>query len=180
MLPMITALVTKFFSERRPRTGLRSTQAGFTFIEMLAVTVLIGVMVSIATVGYFGASRSTRDSRRKQDLSQLRFALETYKQTYGEYPDTGTGCGTWAYPGCQSSGDWIPGLVPEYIVALPNDPKQNGGSDLSQEDQFSYRYQKVSDSAYYLVTKLENTDDNELNGTDYGLASYLYVVTEAK
>lgn len=155
-------------------------QAGFTFIEMLTVTVLIAVLVSIATVSYVNASKSTRDSRRKQDLSQMQFALEAYKQTYGEFPEEGLGCGSWSYPGCSSSGDWIIGLEPDYIVSLPQDPKQNGGSNLADPEQFSYAYQKVSDTQFFLVAKLENTSDDDLNGSVYGMDSFLYVVTEAK
>src|SRR5690606_10671264 len=160
---MITVLATKVAV--RPQKNW--AQAGFTFIEMLTVTVLIAVLVSIATVSYVNASKSTRDSRRKQDLSQMQFALEAHKQTYGEYPETGSGCGAWAYPGCQSSGDWIIGMVPDYIVSLPRDPKQNGGSNLADSEQFSYAYQKVTDTQFYLVTKLENSSDDDLNGALY-------------
>lgn len=173
---MITALATNHHKQQRKNWA----QAGFTFIEMLTVTVLIAVLVSIATVSYINASKGTRDSRRKQDLSQLQFALEAYKQTYGEFPEEGLGCGTWAYPGCASSGDWIVGMVPDYIVSLPQDPKQNGGSNMADAEQFSYRYQKVSDTQYYLTVKLENTDDSALNGPLYSMQDDLYVVTEAK
>jgi len=178
MLPM--TMTTVLATKQSALPGKRRSQAGFTFIEMLTVTVLIAVMVSIAVVSYINASKSTRDARRKQDLSQMQFALEAYKQTHGEFPDSGVGCGSWAYPGCSSSGDWIIGMAPEYIVTLPRDPKQNGGANMADPLQFSYRYQKISDTQYYLTAKLENTTDSALNGTLYGLDSTLYVVTEAK
>jgi len=176
MIPMTTVLATNKAKNQRKNW----VQAGFTFIEMLTVTVLIAVMVSIAVVSYVNASKSTRDSRRKQDLAQMQFALEAYKQTYGEYPDKGPGCSGWAYPGCQSSGDWIVGLVPDYIVSLPLDPKQTGGGNMPDANEYSYNYQKMSDTSFYLLAKLENKNDSDLNGSTYGWQEDLYVVTEAK
>lgn len=58
-------------------------RAGFTFIEILVVTVLIGVLASIVVVSYSSSSRVTRDARRKKDLASVQIALEVYKQNIG-------------------------------------------------------------------------------------------------
>jgi len=110
----------------------------------------------------------------------MRFALESYRQANGEYPPVGVGCGAWAFPGCQSTGGWIQGLTPEYLEDLPEDPRQSGGGNMADPAQFSYRYRRVTTTSFQLTVKLENTTDSDLNGTNYGLQSDLYVVTEAK
>lgn len=51
---------------------------GFTLIELLVVVAVIGILVSLGTARYLTAEKSTRDLRRKSDLSQYRTALENY------------------------------------------------------------------------------------------------------
>lgn len=66
---------------------------GFTFIEIIVVTTIIGLLMSGAAVSYSVLTKNARDAKRKTDLEQMRSSLELYKSTYGVYPmfDVGGG-----------------------------------------------------------------------------------------
>ncbi len=98
---------------------------GFTLIELLVVIAIIGVLSSIVFSSVNGARAKARDSKRRQDMISLRTALELYRVSNGVYPSPSPGwwggystgpCG----PG--DSSNYIAGLVPTYISALPVDP----------------------------------------------------------
>lgn len=85
--------------------------------------------------------------RNLHDLARIRDGLEQYRAAHGQYPRALEWSGLYgsldgAGGGLQTERtEWIPGLVPTYISALPRDPRRN---DIPQE-QYLYR----SDGAQY-------------------------------
>lgn len=168
--------------KRTPLTGLlltrdRSASAGFTFIEILVVTILIGVLATIVMVSFVSTGEFTRDARRKKDLAALQAALEVYKLNNGEYPNHSLCNSTATWPGCRTP--WIPGLNEEYVSQLPRDPRQNitGFIGNTNTETYTYNYIRVSATDYRLLTRLENENDTDLNGAQYGYTGEaIYVV----
>lgn len=62
---------------------------GFTFIEMLVVVTLIGILSLIGVANFRVANQKARDGRRQGDLQQIRAALELYRTDVNSYPPTG-------------------------------------------------------------------------------------------
>lgn len=98
----------------------------FTLIELLVIISIIGLLSSVTIVKLDDAKSQARDARRLADLNTIKKALEMYRIEKGVYPDTGGK--TNSYWACTQTGypqneDWIPGLVPDYISKLPNDPR---------------------------------------------------------
>ena len=63
--------------------GPLSNERGFTFVEVLAVILILGVLVAVALPNYFGAEN---DARRSVDMSNVRsinsaLALYRYRNT---------------------------------------------------------------------------------------------------
>jgi prepilin-type N-terminal cleavage/methylation domain-containing protein len=162
------------------------TKNGFTFLEILVTTVIIAIMTAVIIVSYSSASKSTRDARRKKDLGNIQAALEIYKIQNGSYPDSSScvGGGGWTWPGCVSPL-WIPGLDETYIPTIPVDPKNTAtgyiGNTSPNPPDFTYNYIRLTNTTYYLITRLENTDDPSLNGLMYGFSGEgIYVLVEPK
>ncbi|MBM3271815.1 prepilin-type N-terminal cleavage/methylation domain-containing protein [Candidatus Kaiserbacteria bacterium] len=63
----------------RIRAGMR----GFTVIELLVVVAIIGLLSSVIAVSVSGYRSRGRDTRRLEDVQQLRQALELYNSTSG-------------------------------------------------------------------------------------------------
>lgn len=51
---------------------------GFTLIELVVVVAIIGILAVIILVSYSGASRKSRDSKRKADLNAIASAMMIY------------------------------------------------------------------------------------------------------
>jgi len=66
---------------------LINNQKGFTFIEILVVATIIGVLATIGVVSYQQANIKSRDGKRQADLQQIRAALEMYRVDNSVYPD---------------------------------------------------------------------------------------------
>jgi hypothetical protein len=66
--------------------------------------------------------RSSPAGINVNNLRSIRVALEQYRAKYGSYPKSVGYSGLrscWGYSGAK----WIPGLVPEFMPALPRDPR---------------------------------------------------------
>lgn len=113
---------------------------GFTFIEILVVATIIGLLTTIAAVTYQSANKKARDGKRKADLEQIRSALEMYRSDNGNYPATGS----------------LSLLVSGYIQAIPTDPTT-----------YSYYYSSGGASTYTLDAHLE-IDTGENYGSNCG------------
>ncbi len=99
-------------------------ETGFTIIELLVVVAIIGVLTSLGLAFLSQAQEKGRDSRRFEDLQQIKNALELYSADQsGLFP----------------SGNSMSILkTGEYIAAIPFDPLGTGiygysyqGTDLS-------------------------------------------------
>jgi len=78
-------------------------------------------------------SAQSRDTERKADLRALQSALELYKQKNGRYPAGCNAVGTWSGEtgtsyACTLGNQYIVGLAPTFIPALPTDPRLNGST----------------------------------------------------
>jgi prepilin-type N-terminal cleavage/methylation domain-containing protein len=140
-------------------------KSGFTFSELLIVVAIIGIMATVSLVVLRDQSARGRDTRRKADLEQIRTALEFHRERFGQYPTTrgrGTQWGNNAAFGwlgeCASYDDanvaatgFIPGLAPDFIAALPRDPRHEVAN------------QCIADQACYVYRS---------NGRDYKLLAH--------
>lgn len=132
---------------------------GFTLIELLVVIAIVGLLSAVILSALNSSREKSRDSVRKQQLSQLQKALALYAiDNGGNYPST---AGQWwsseaGDPGFLDISDgvvWIPGLISTYISALPKDPK-GGLSDTSASCIASVRWRTYlyrSDGANYKI-----------------------------
>lgn len=131
-----------------------SLARGFTLIEVLIVVAIIGILTAILVANYNDARKNSRDKIRKSELKELQLAIELYKAQNGRYPAQGCGeGGLWAGPGTDSPAVWeaqcdnyIVGLVPNFIAALPQDPNQEnmtGKGFLYRTDSTGSKYKAL-------------------------------------
>src|SRR3989339_1052951 len=89
---------------------MKRKESGFTMMELLIVVAVI-MIISIVGVGNFlSGLRKGRDAQRKEGLSQIARALESYANDYGGYPESDNdgkivGCDG-VVPNTPESCDW--------------------------------------------------------------------------
>ena len=144
---------------------LKKGTKGFTIIEVLVVISIIGILVAILVLSFDAARKHSRDSARKASLKQLQLAIETYRAQNGKYPAKGCGDVSTKWIGPNITGnsntnvctDYIAGVAPEFIAALPVDAKQ-GGADSG------FLYQTDSSQTAYKVI-INNTVETDTVST---------------
>ncbi len=97
---------------------------GFTLVELMVAISIIGILSAIVYANFGEARKAARDDVRKTSLKDLQLAIELYKAQNGVYPAQGNAA-AWSggTSGSYSAGaNYIVGLVPDYIAALPFDP----------------------------------------------------------
>ena len=60
---------------------------GFTLVELLVVLAVVGVLLSIALPRYFGNVDRSKDAVLKENLHQMREAIQHYYADKGKYPE---------------------------------------------------------------------------------------------
>ena len=74
-------------NKKLPLLKNKKSPFGFTLIELLIVITIIGILAAIGLVTYTNALKSTRDGRRKADITSIQKALELYfQQNSNKYP----------------------------------------------------------------------------------------------
>jgi prepilin-type N-terminal cleavage/methylation domain-containing protein len=63
----------------------------FTLIEVLVVSVIIGVLVTVTAVSFGNSQKNSRNARRKADLETVLQALVLYRQDHGDYGEINNG-----------------------------------------------------------------------------------------
>jgi len=77
----------RFFPSIRPRdTRSGLTQRGFTLMELLVVMTIIALLSTVGIVGYRHSTKLSKESVLKENLFQLRHALEQYHADRSRYP----------------------------------------------------------------------------------------------
>lgn len=118
-------------------------KSGFTIVELLIVIVVIAILAAITIVAYNGVTARAAYATSKQDMANIKTAIELYYAENDAYPDSANCANTpgeYSYQDnwCgwdQGQGDsFIPGLVPKYLNALPTLARS-----LPQKDTYLYQ-----------------------------------------
>lgn len=107
------------------------TKKGFSLIEILVAVTIISLISTTAFISYEQFQKKSRDAKRKSDLLELKVALEMYKTNNGSYPLTPPDTWYSSESGdnvSDNGGNYITGLIPNYIAQLPRDPKGGNSS----------------------------------------------------
>jgi general secretion pathway protein G len=71
---------------RSGKTSLKSNNKGFTFIELMVVMAIIASIISIAMPRYFDGLERSKETALKQNLKEMREAIDHYHSDKGDYP----------------------------------------------------------------------------------------------
>lgn len=142
----------------------QSQRAGFSLVELLVVLSVVAILAGVIYASFGDARTIARDAERQANIRLVESALELYRQKYDRYPEACNGPLNWSgQPGADyaCSGDdleYIVGLWPEFIQALPLDQRLNGSDS-------GYVYMVNSDGSVYKFMAL-NTVENEVLSND--------------
>jgi len=98
----------------------RSSNRGFTLVEVLVAIAIIGALASVVMVSSGDSRAKARDVERNTEFDQVQIALRLFAEANGRYPDASDGV-------CTNDQSFGPSgclqvLVPQYISELPTDP----------------------------------------------------------
>ena len=137
----------------------------FTLIEILISIAVIGVLTTLVLASLSGSRERARDTRRKQDLQQMRAALEVYYNTNGQYPLEVNCAGNGTYSNCdpdtgwpESNPLWTELVGGGYIESLPVDP--------INDSTYKYYYEDAGNDRdnFCLRATLESGEDFYVRG----------------
>lgn len=146
---------------------------GFTLAETMVVISIIGILATVGYINYNDSKILARDKIRSASIKQLQVAINAYKDTHGKYPEAGCGPGNndkWVGPGPRdvvqdvSCTNYIAGLVPDFISALPTDPKSENEPDKG----FMYRTDSSQQSYKLLIN--QSVEENFITSYTQDLA----------
>lgn len=136
---------------------------GFTLIEILVVIAIIASIIAIAIPNYLSARQRASDTKKKQEMAQLKIALRLYYNDYNSYPGGTSGM---AMNGCGTNGDQscattcTPGFASGaacdnvYMKKLP-------AGFLASPNTYMY-YQTPGGNDFCLRAALDNLSDPDL------------------
>jgi general secretion pathway protein G len=116
-----------------------SRRSAFTLIELLLVMVILAILATVVVRKFGGIQERARDSKAKDDIANIKGALEQYKIDNSTYPTTEQGLQALVTKPSEDLPEW----KHAYIEKFPLDPWQHPyiyrepGSNGKDYDLFS-------------------------------------------
>lgn len=106
---------------------LHKDNKGFTLIELLVVISIIGLLSSIVLTSVNSARNKAKIARAREDMNQIRLAMEFFLDAHGELPPIGDNCSACNNPCNNSWTAVIDPLVSEGFLSarIDRDPWGN-------------------------------------------------------
>ncbi len=145
----------------------KKVATGFSLIEVIVVFAIISILIGVTTVSFLESRQAVRDEVRKSTLKELQLVIEQYRAQYGRYPAAGCGAGSaWVGPGTVTESwgvaceNYIVGLVPDFMAALPRDPRE----DLeSSSHVVGIMYRTDADGTSYKILFRDTVEVNQVS-----------------
>lgn len=133
----------------------RRTHKAFTFLEIMFVVVIIGILAAIAVPRLVGGTTKARIGATKSNMKAIETALMTFEMKVGRFPTTEEGLKALVKcPSDVSEEDWDS----QYLKEVPND---------AWGEDFIYKYPGENNVDYDLASKgpdkQEDTEDDITN-----------------
>lgn len=157
---------------------------GFTLIELLVVMAIIAVLTAIALPNYLGIRQRANDSKKKQELAQIKNALRLYYADYQKYPAMLTsgalayrtiiGCGIDGAQQCPGTcgGDFAAGSTTGCESLYMKKFTDFNGSTT---DGYGWNYRNSAVGTtdnFCLSIQLENSGDSEIAASQARCSGY--------
>ncbi len=128
---------------------------GFTFLEIMFVVVIIGILVSIIGPQFTGKSRKAKVTATKATMKAVETALQQFEMNVGRFPTTEEGLMALVKcPGDVEQDDWDS----PYLKEIPKD---------AFGKEFNYKSPGENNADYDLFSlgpdRNEGTDDDIVN-----------------
>lgn len=88
---------------RRRRSG-NLYQRGMTLIEIMVVLTLLGLMMTVLAVNFFGMAEEQKVKITVTQMKTIQGRLDAYKQEYGSYPSASLGLNALVNPPPKKNG----------------------------------------------------------------------------
>jgi len=136
----------------------KTRKKGFTFLEIMFVVVIIGILVGIAVPSLTGKSRKARIMATRANMKSIETALQQFEMNVGSFPTTEQGLE--ALVKCPSDLDEEMWDSP-YLKAVPKD---------AWKGEFIYKFPGEHNADFDLYSKgpdkQEETEDDIKNWSD--------------
>ncbi len=117
-------------------------QTGFSLIELLVVIAIIGLLTTIAMVGFNSARQKARDTKRVADVRQIMMSLEVYNNNANGYPieEDPVALGEGEYAALCEGGfkDECDAGENVYHGSIPSAPMPRDGGCSETDNEYSY------------------------------------------
>ena len=110
---------------------LRKDENGHSFLELVAVCVIIGILVTIIIAGFATVERNRQNQQRQTDINNIYQQLESYYVVHSFYP-------TFAN---MNDATWVGTNLPHLSLNSLRDPKSKSFLLTSQPTQNAFAYQ---------------------------------------
>ena len=112
--------------------------SAFTFVELMIVVAVIGILMAVAIVSFNGFRSHSRDAKRVADIRQIQSALELYYANNKQYPSSLT------------AGGQLADNSTVYIEKIPSAQVPADGNCSDYDNNYFYKV-SGSNNSYYKI-----------------------------